>query len=316
MRIVKLLAPCLLFTASAQANVWSDLWYRRDQQAQQALRAGDPERAAQLFTDPRAQAYAELEAQHNAAAAQRLAPFGDGASQYNRGNALAKSGDLQGALAAYDDTLKHTDINASLRRDAQHNRDLVARQLQGQKDQQSASPPQHPPSQAKKGDNDTNKDQGHDGDNDKQQSQGGESTDGKDGSKGDSSKPTSAGTPKPAPDKTAPPSTGKPDDSKPTSASTPSAAAPRKDSGERGGQDPNLTEQTAGEPKEAQRAPSARSDAQPPASPTPAGELALPHTEQQIAMEQWLRQIPEDPGGLLRRKFLIEHLMKQQQVQP
>jgi Ca-activated chloride channel homolog len=28
-------------------------------------------------------------------------------------------------------------------------------------------------------------------------------------------------------------------------------------------------------------------------------------------MDQWLRQIPDDPAGLLRRKFLIEHMMKQ-----
>ncbi len=25
------------------------------------------------------------------------------------------------------------------------------------------------------------------------------------------------------------------------------------------------------------------------------------------AMEQWLRRIPDDPGGLLRRKFRSEH---------
>ena len=314
MKVLKVIAPCLLMAVSAQAGVWSDLWYRRDQQAQHALRAGDPERAAQLFTDPRAQAYAELEAQHNAAAAQRLAPFRDGASQYNRGNALAKSGDLQEALAAYDDALKHTDLNAPLRRDAKHNRDLVARQLQDQKDQQSSAPAEHPSSQAKKGDKDNNKDQTKD--QAKEHSQGGESKDGKDGTKGDSSKPTSAGTPKPAPDKTDPTNPGKPDNSKPMSASTPSSAALQKDPGERGGQEPSLTEQTAGEPKEAQRAPGARSDEQPPRPRTPAGDLALPQTEQQIAMEQWLRQIPEDPGGLLRRKFLIEHLMKQQQVPP
>ena len=24
-------------------------------------------------------------------------------------------------------------------------------------------------------------------------------------------------------------------------------------------------------------------------------------------MDQWLRQIPDDPGGLLRRKFALEH---------
>src|SRR3546814_5608114 len=40
-----------------------------------------------------------------------------------------------------------------------------------------------------------------------------------------------------------------------------------------------------------------------------------PKSEQQLAEEQWLRQIPDDPGGLLRRKFMIEHLMRQQQDQ-
>ncbi|MEZ5541442.1 MAG: VWA domain-containing protein [Pseudomonadota bacterium] len=37
-----------------------------------------------------------------------------------------------------------------------------------------------------------------------------------------------------------------------------------------------------------------------------------PDTEQDIAMEQWLRQIPDDPAGLLRRKFMVEHLLRQQ----
>ena len=29
--------------------------------------------------------------------------------------------------------------------------------------------------------------------------------------------------------------------------------------------------------------------------------------EDEQAMEQWLRRIPDDPGGLLRRKFRNEH---------
>ncbi len=36
-------------------------------------------------------------------------------------------------------------------------------------------------------------------------------------------------------------------------------------------------------------------------------------SEQQIEKEQWLHSIPDDPGGLLRRKFLIEHMMRQQE---
>jgi Ca-activated chloride channel family protein len=37
-----------------------------------------------------------------------------------------------------------------------------------------------------------------------------------------------------------------------------------------------------------------------------------PPSEQALALDQWLRGIPEDSGELLRRKFLIEHMMRQQ----
>jgi len=45
------------------------------------------------------------------------------------------------------------------------------------------------------------------------------------------------------------------------------------------------------------------------------GETGTPESEAQLAQDQWLRRIPDDPGGLLRRKFLIEHMMKQQEQQ-
>ena len=149
MKISRAICLWILLAGSARASSWSDLWYRRDQQGQHALQAGDSKRAAELFTDPRRQAYAQLQGEQYGAAAERLAPFIDAVSQYNRGNALAKSGDLQGAIRAYDGALKHSDLESSLRRDAQHNRDLVARQLQTQKDQQHPSSGQQPPSKAK-----------------------------------------------------------------------------------------------------------------------------------------------------------------------
>ncbi len=58
-------------------------------------------------------------------AAKLLAPFTDAQSEYNRGNALAQSGQLQAALAAYDAALKHAPADNDIR----HNRDLVARAL-------------------------------------------------------------------------------------------------------------------------------------------------------------------------------------------
>ena len=45
-----------------------------------------------------------------------------------------------------------------------------------------------------------------------------------------------------------------------------------------------------------------------------------PQTEQQLAQEQWLRRIPDDPGGLWRRKFLYqykrEHQSRQGEAKP
>ncbi|HAT8674841.1 TPA: hypothetical protein JBA06_14425, partial [Legionella pneumophila] len=33
--------------------------------------------------------------------------------------------------------------------------------------------------------------------------------------------------------------------------------------------------------------------------------------EKQLAKEQWLRLIPDDPGGLMREKFLRDHLRRE-----
>jgi len=41
-----------------------------------------------------------------------------------------------------------------------------------------------------------------------------------------------------------------------------------------------------------------------------------PPSEQSLALDQWLRGIPEDSGELLQRKFLIEHMMRERGNQP
>jgi Ca-activated chloride channel family protein len=39
-------------------------------------------------------------------------------------------------------------------------------------------------------------------------------------------------------------------------------------------------------------------------------------TEKQLEEQQWLRNIPDDPGNLLRNKFRIEYELRQRQNQP
>ncbi|MGD2056221.1 MAG: hypothetical protein PVJ15_05390, partial [Gammaproteobacteria bacterium] len=75
-------------------------------------------------------------------------------------------------------------------------------------------------------------------------------------------------------------------------------------------------EETAAAPSEpdAERQPSplpqeaAQASAGPAERASPADISAEPlSSEEQQAAEHWLRRIPDDPGGLLRRKFLYQY---------
>jgi Ca-activated chloride channel family protein len=43
-----------------------------------------------------------------------------------------------------------------------------------------------------------------------------------------------------------------------------------------------------------------------------AREDGATHDEKQQAVEPWLQRVPDDPGGLLRRKFQLENQRRQQ----
>ncbi|KOX41809.1 tetratricopeptide repeat protein [Methylobacterium sp. B1] len=83
---------------------------------------GLPGLAADVFVDPAWRAAALYEAGRYADAIALFRTGGRRAS-YNLGNALAKAGDLDGALAAYDEALRFNPRDA----DAQANRSLIAR---------------------------------------------------------------------------------------------------------------------------------------------------------------------------------------------
>ncbi len=107
---------------------WSALWKTPDQRAEQLLRQGNAASAAQTYTDPRRKAFAQLKAGDYANAAKGFAAFDDSDAHYNRGNALARSGDLQGALSAYEAALARDSHNE----DARKNRELVSKAIQQQ----------------------------------------------------------------------------------------------------------------------------------------------------------------------------------------
>ena len=341
MRVAILLILGCVASAPACASVWSNLWHTPDQQGEALLTGGHPARAAERFRDPRLKAYADLEAGRYARAARLLAPFKDATSEYNRGNALARSGHLRAALTAYDAALKQDPGDKDIR----HNRDLVARMLRQAPKPPAKSggqgKPQRTPGGKRRGGGQTqnpNRQQGR----------------GQQGSSGGMGAANAAQGGRSSPRASAGPGGARPAGSAgsrgarrgaSTGASSGAGGAPQ--AGQQGA--PTAPQSNAGSgqsrqsPGEARREaalaaalarrqgrPGGNASGRTPAAAARAGIAgspgahrappvrksgvygngAKPVSEKTLALEQWLRQIPDNPAGLLRRKFLIDYMMK------
>jgi len=292
--------------AANGSGVWSSLWRTPDQQGQALLDAGLPAQAAERFHDPRRRAYADLQMGGYAAAAKLLAPFTDAQSEYNRGNALAKSGQLQAALAAYDSALKQAPADKDIR----HNRDLVERALQQQRQQRQQQQGRQPSPQSSSG---NGRQGGQPGTSQGQQPQssstGQQGSSGSQRSGGASQQSRAGGSQSTGSDQAAssgsPAGANQPGDSGQAKRDAAEAAALARAQRQRGA---------------AANTASGRGSEQNGKTPDTDSLLAggtqtpkpKPESERQLALDQWLRQIPDSPAGLLRRKFLIEHMIREQ----
>ncbi|MCL6306044.1 VWA domain-containing protein [Pseudomonas syringae] len=227
-----------MFPQNSQAFELQDLWLRPDQQGQRLLEQHRPAEAAQRFEDSRWKGVALYQAQDYASAARQFAEGNSAADHYNRGNALARSGELAAALDAYEQALdRQPDFPA-----AQTNRALVQSLLDQANEQKPAQDEQN------------KADQGEEG---QQASQD-------------------------------PNSSASPAEQNPSRSDQPgtSESLPPDNSGQATSGESTDDEQTT----------------------RPALQSAdSPMTgERRQELEQWLRQIPDDPGELLRRKFRYE----------
>jgi len=252
--VVVLAFALLPLSDPAEASIWDDLWQTRDQQAQRHLQDGNAADAAALFNDPEWRAVAEYEAGDYAASAARFAEQGDTRNLYNLGNALARQGEFESAIDAYEEVLELEPDNE----DAAYNRDLV-KQFMQQQQQQSE--------QENQGDQQQSSDQSG---QDSQESSGennAESENSQGNSQADSQN-------------------GEQDSSR--------------------SEDEMSEEDMKALQEELQRAAEQAQQQGTQLSQAELDELRR-EQEQQQAMEQWLRRIPNDPGGLLRRKFRYQY---------
>jgi len=302
-----LMLLCLPLLIAAPTPVYAmgfeDMWQTKNQQAAQALQKGDAKMAAQEFESPEWKAAAQYRAGDYAAAAESYANGDSATAHYNRGNALAKAGKLEDAIKAYDEALKR-DKNLE---DAKKNRALVEKILK-QKNQEKNQNQQDKKDQNDKSDKKTS-DQKEQNSQDQDQKDQQNSTQ-KNQEKKDSEKKDSEKKPdqekrddKSADAKNHPSSNG----------SESSAQHQQQDSG----QSSSASTQNQAQQRQQQSAQSSTtSSTQPQAgaqqssvSGTDAGQQSQPtgddklNNEQKQVMEKWLRLVPDDPSGLLRKKF-------------
>jgi len=287
---VVLLAATQLFCAGITSETaraggwppaWSDLWRTPDQQGQAMLDAGEPAPAAARFHDPRRRAYADLQVGRYREAAKLLAPFTDAGSEYNRGNALAESGQLQAALAAYDAALELTPAD----KDVRHNHDVVERVLQQQRrSPRNGSGGRQPGARS-----------GQSKGNGSMASNGSRSGTGR--ANGSGQRPNA---PQATGGRRGDSSKGASGQARRDAAFAAAVARAQRRQGENAG--------SRAASKGTGRAPDTGS---PVAAGTDAPEQK-PESERQQTLDQWLQQIPDSPAGLLRRQFLIEHTLRQE----
>jgi Ca-activated chloride channel family protein len=232
---------------------WQDVWQTNDQQAQQAYKKQDYAKAAEQFENPDWKAAAQYKAGDYDKALENLKNSKTESSAYNQGNALAKTGQLEEAIKAYEKALSSNPNDS----DAKYNKDLVEKELEKQKQQE----------QQKKDDKQASKD-------DAQQNKDGEQSEKSDEQKQSEEKPEQKPEQKPS-DKQQPEEQNKAEEKKPE-AEKPQAAEQ--------GKDENKEPAKGAAPVESQST-----------------------DEQKQANEQWLKRIPDDPAGLLKRKFKYQY---------
>ena len=262
-----LLAPAL-FSDPASALGWQDLWKTADQQASKAMTSGDPATAQSLFKDRQWRGSAAYKAGDYESAISDYLDFDSADSHFNRGNALAHSGDLDAAIEAYNQALA---MNPDME-DAEANRELLEqlKQQQEQQEQQDSENSEDSDSEQSQ-DQQSQNSQPQDSDSEPQESQDQQSQDQEQSDRQDPQQQDPS-------DQEPEVKEGEPEESE--------------------DQESQQEEQNAAEP------------ANEPANEPTEEPIEEPSTEQSEAdkqaqqeLEQWLRRVPDDPGGLLREKF-------------
>jgi len=267
---------------NSYAVEWQDLWLTKDQQAQQAYKNNQFEQAAKLFENPDWKAAAHYKAGEYDKALETLKDNQSALRAYNQGNALAQSGQLEQAIKAYEKALTLNPDDD----DAKYNKQLVEKELEKQKQEQRQQDNKQ----------DDKQEQNQQDNQSKQDSQ-----QGKDGDKSEEQKESEQ---KPEQSEEQKAAEQKPEQSEEKKSEQ--QQADEQESPE------NKKEEKKPETEKAQQA-EQKKDGGKEQQPKQVPANAQLSDEEQQANEQWLKRIPDDPAGLLKRKFKYQYGQRSRQ---
>lgn len=248
----------------AHAFSLKDLWLTPDQQGSRKLAEDDPAAAAEVFADPDWRAAALYRDGQYVESAKELAERNTPSAHYNRGNSLAKAGRVEAAIGAYASALQLDPEHE----DAAFNKTLLEQQREQQNQAGDGESGGQQPSDQNSDDEGSK--------NDNEDSQSGESQSGS--------------------------------DQQPSGSESDSEGGDGNSDGEAQGSTPEDSSDIE-EIQQALREAAEAAEADPAAAPKDDQQAAVltaaerDEQEREEALAQWLRRVPNDPGGLLRRKF-------------
>lgn len=305
--------PFFLMPYALHAFSWPDLWKTPDQQAEQFFHQQEYQKAKDLFQNSDWQGAASYQLGEYEAAADRFQSNQTAEGYYNHGTAKAKHGDLKEALASYEKALEIQPDHE----DALYNKKVIEEHMKQQeenkdqkKDQQNSKDQNQKKDKEDKAENSEDKKQDKHKDdkqeNSEDQNQEENKDDKQESSKDQKQDDNKDGKQEDSPEKNQ--DSNQQQDKKENSDSQDSQSREKSDKKN------DAKEFDEKEKKELQDLltdqinQKLRENEERPSEQEAALESESPENDPQQQMdERWLQKVADDPGGLLRRKFLQQY---------
>lgn len=256
------------------SSLWDSLWQTADQQASKKLENNKPAEAAKLFSNKQWKAASFYKNKQYQESIEALKDINTADAHYNAGNAYAKLGQADRAIEEYSKGLK---LNPK-HEDALHNKEV----LENQKKQEQKNDQQSKNDKNKNKKDDDNK-QSKSDKNDKSQNQ--DNKDKQDNKNNDEQNKNQDKNQEQNPEQNKEQSSNNDKDSK-EKESKQADQKPEEKASEKDEQEKDREKNT---------------------------QQQIEKMKEQQATKQWLRRIPDDPGGLLRNKFNYQYKRQQGQ---